>query len=232
MRTVEFFGAPGAGKTVIARATAAALRARGFLVAEPVAQLNERPSIYRAPEKLARVVLESARSPQACAGLARAVIASRQPNLVVASKILANFLVQRSLAVAERDADVAICDQGLFQAIWSLNLEARRPAFDDELFRLLARDTGARLVLFLDADVEHVLKRLASRSDPGRFAKTADASSGLFSRSADLAERLWQRAQSLAERGRNLSLSRIDNRAVGLDAAIELAVAAVLDFVR
>ena len=232
MRTVEFFGLPGAGKTVLARATAQALRARGLRVAEPVAQLNRRPRAQRATLKLAHAVLESARSPELSYRLARAVIASRQPSTGGSAKLFVNFLVQRRLAVAARDADLAICDQGLLQAIWSLNLEAERPASDDELFQLLTRDTCPRLVLFLDVDAERVLERLAARSDPGRFAAITDAGPGPFSRSSDLAERLWRRAQSLAARGQHLSLSRIDNRANGLDSAVELSMAAVLDFLR
>jgi thymidylate kinase len=219
MRVVEFVGLPGSGKTTIARSTAATLRARGVHVLEPVARVNELDAVRRSATKFAYCAGEGLRAPAATAALAKLVAESRQPNVALAARNLTNLVLQRALAIPARPADVVIHDQGVFQSLWSLNLQARNPPrLDAALYARVAGGAPHRLVVFLDADVARVLERLSMRSDVGRFARTTDASPDLTSMSVELLEQLFRFAESLSAH-HGLAVARIDNRCSGLDAA-------------
>lgn len=220
MRVVEFVGLPGSGKTTLARTIAATLRASGVDVLEPVARVNELGRARRGVTKFAYCAREGLRAPAATAALARLVAESRQPNLALAAKNLTNLVLQRALAIPARPADVVIHDQGVFQSLWSLNLQARNPPLlDAALYARVAGGARRRLVVFLDADVARVLERLSMRSDVGRFARTTDASPDLSSLSVELLEQLFRFAESLSAH-HELAVARIDNRSSGLDAAV------------
>lgn len=230
MPIVEFVGLPGAGKTSLSRATAAALRARGLRVSEPVTRLNELAAGRRAATKLASCTRQAARAPATAATLVRLVAASRQPSWALAVKNLINLLLQQELSRAAPAGHVALHDQGVFQALWSLELEAQNPPrLDAALYARLAGDAGPRLVVFLDSDAVRVLERLSTRSDSGRFAKTANARPGLSSVSVELLERLYGYATRISEQG-GFAVARIDNRERGLAEATEEAVRIVSEF--
>ncbi|MDQ2642202.1 MAG: AAA family ATPase [Myxococcota bacterium] len=231
MQLVEFMGLPGSGKSTLAREIANTLRRRGLGVSEPIARINEMGGARRSLAKLAYCASASLASPAATASLAQVVAASGQPNAALAAKNLTNLVLQRGLALFAPKQGVVLHDQGVFQALWSLSLEARTPPrLDTALYERIAHTARRRLVVLLDADVIRVLERLSARSDSGRFAQSADATPATSSLSVELLEQLFRYAKRLSEHQAGVRVARIDNRGARLEEALEATLRAVSEF--
>jgi thymidylate kinase len=232
MAMVELFGLPGSGKTSVGAVTAQLLRARGLRVAEAVAAINQRGKAQRAAIKLQHAAFAALASPAAAARLVSTIWASRQQSSSAAARNLVNLLLQRSLAAGPKtNADVVLCDQGVLQALWSLNLEAENPRPLRSFYELVASPAAERLVVYLDVDAESVVKRLLTRADRGgRFARAIDASSGSGADCDRLAEQSWQLARSIADHNPAITLVRVPNHDGRIDAAAEETADAVSGF--
>ena len=164
---VEFLGLPGAGKSAVCRCVAARLRARGIAVAEPIGVLAQtrRQGASGALKRLRKaltVARECLAHPGASLGSVRAIAASLQPSPVVSTRLALNWLLLRSLLRASRRAPVALFDQGLLQALWSIALEGR-----NGIGRLATALAGSRdlpdAVVVVECGPDVAAARLASR---------------------------------------------------------------------
>lgn len=132
---VEFFGLPGSGKTTIAREVFAMLARRyPELIYAPRLLRDEAGTVVRTAAKLRLIVHEIARGGTWTEAIGR-TIAIRQPHRRDSLRAAFTVATVGSLyANFQRRHLGAVLDQGLLQALWSVQLRAR----DDETCGALA----------------------------------------------------------------------------------------------
>ncbi len=161
---VEFSGIPGAGKSSVAHAVAAALATTGHSVDEPLSLVS--PSLARSRRllrKLRLAAFETLTHPVSSGTLAIAVARSGQSMSDFVHRAQ-NWLVVRALfRRSRRRSGVHLFDQGVVQELcsigyrgdWRVALQGAAPGADD-----LAPD----LIVRVTAPVDAVQRRLAARA--------------------------------------------------------------------
>ncbi len=130
---VEFFGIPGCGKSTLAHATAAHLRAIGVAVDEPTFLLDRRSSMPRIGRKAAQALHHGLANPGTALVDALRIVKSGQPDARTTFKCLMNWLmIGRNVSRAPLNP-VTFLDQGIAQAVWSIGLSARNTAWLSEV---------------------------------------------------------------------------------------------------
>lgn len=170
IKFVEFFGLPGAGKTTIARHLEKVLRENGLRTVSRSAVLADRMPFLLRQFKRSLIVVRNLRECWHFDILAlRIILASGQASLKDLCKVTWNICsVSAFMANSRRaDIDVAVVDQGLLQAIWSIRLRSSK-ALSRELCAQLLFSAGLREVLFIFVQPEILVAR--SRLS-GRTAK-------------------------------------------------------------
>jgi thymidylate kinase len=122
--SVELVGIPGAGKSHLAAAVAAELRARGIAVTLPQARLAPSVPVAR---RLARKTVAGAAStlsaPLTTARVVRGVLRSDQPRPSdVVGRVVQWLVAQDLTRRTARQSGVTILDEGLIQALWSIGV--------------------------------------------------------------------------------------------------------------
>jgi len=224
---VEFLGLPGSGKSVLAHATARVLRERGVDVHEPTYKLaHERGEAARQVTKAWQTLTATVRSPRDTFSWFRAFAASRQARRSGLIKLTVNWLhLTTVLERAGRSAGVILLDQGLLQALWSVEYEARRSLLESErLAERLADCLPERAAIVLtEASLTTVERRLAGR--PGATSRLEQAPDLEVTRSLAWAREALARVEALgtavaARRG--IPLLRVANdEDGGLDATAQ-----------
>lgn len=180
---IEFFGAPGAGKTTLASALAGRLRERGHMV-EIISSLGYRPTEHRSGRLDAslrhrvgttarRLILPMvdmlSRAGQLFANSreareATAILRILPPKNLIWLLRMYQYIL-RSICAWQRarlTADIVVFDQGFVQAVYSLALVSR--TVDEELIaRALSAIPESDLLIRLDAPREILASRLADR---------------------------------------------------------------------
>lgn len=159
---IEFVGMPGVGKSTIAHALAAHLRATKPVV-EPTAAVVSRSRGRRLVAKLryaARAIIaDPRRSLTVTAGIAR----TRQQSIVDLGKVLLNAHYIRGVyRMVDHDDGVVVLDQGMYQAMWSCLFSATDPeAAIDHLKDLAIPQPD--IVVEVDAALATVDERIRTR---------------------------------------------------------------------
>ncbi|MBM7808966.1 thymidylate kinase [Geodermatophilus bullaregiensis] len=190
---VELAGIPGSGKSRRARALATRLTERGVVVTQPQARFAPSvPTARRVARKVRAVAGAAAGAPVATARLVGGVLRSAQPGPGdLAGRVVQVTVAQRVAARAAGETGVALVDEGLVQALWSIGLRG------DVEPVLAALDAGPRrptadLLVVVRVPPELALDRLAHRSSRHSRTQLLDERERLaeLARGARLLDRL------------------------------------------
>src|SRR5262249_23602985 len=159
---VEFLGLSGAGKSAVSHEVAARLRGRGFPIREPTRALTPgrrgRSTWQRALKSL-HVARELVTHPLSSLRSLSYVSSTRQRRLSLVFRMGFNWLVVSSLMRTRRPW-LHLLDQGVFQALWSIGLEARFGAIREPGRRLLAMLPAPDVVVVIEPGADVVADRL------------------------------------------------------------------------
>lgn len=202
---VEFLGAPGSGKSTIARELARLLRGQGCRAS---LEDSSAPTLLMLLRGRARRLVNAQRGLLlAPSTLRRASELSRlllQPNLTTRLRLSHYMLQLQGLCLTRRaGADLLILDQGFAQALYSFALASAAGA-DDTVLRSASRClTRPALVIKLDLDETSLRHRLACRGRrrQSRVETMLEHDAGALHRTAALIDRI---GASLRAEGWNL----------------------------
>ncbi len=187
---IEFFGLPGSGKSTIARKVHAALAGvePGMLFAPDLVH-----DTARAPVRIAaklRLILSEIAHDRTILSLMRKTFATRQPSL--RDKLRAVFTVATVASLyanLRRHHRSAVLDQGLLQAIWSIQLRLPIASGGDLVADMIkGAAKGVCIHVSVEVPAEVCAKRLESRSSKHSRMQTADGARDLHT---------WEKAELL-----------------------------------
>lgn len=187
---IEFFGLPGSGKTTVAREVHAMLsRRQPDLIFAPDLFRDEASKTVRAAAKL-RLILSDLRHEGRGRNAVKQALAIRQPLLRDKLRAVSTVATVMALyAQLERRGLSAVLDQGLLQALWSVQLRARNGDTQALIGDALsdAVDKG-RVYVSVATPAMICVDRLATRQSKH---------SRLQARGAADTERTWEKAEFL-----------------------------------
>lgn len=193
--SVEFVGLPGVGKTSLSRRVSEILKEKGLPVREPTYTLGHglgRPprSFMNSARKSLHVVREIVTHPGRSILSIGGLCGTRQRSLAILFKMTFNWLMVVSvLRGAKEVRAVHLFDQGVFQALWSIGLDAQAGAITKLGRVALKRVPLPDVVAVLEAGLPTIAQRLSSR---GGHESRADAwrpeDAAVFTRSSALLE--------------------------------------------
>lgn len=168
IKFVEFVGLPGSGKSTIANCLEAELKLCGLQVVSRTSILADTSPFFR---RHARRLWVVARNAWTCRDLYRRSFLlarqSRQETVWDLAKVSWNLWTVMAL-IAEgdrRQGTTVIVDQGLLQAIWSVQLTASQP-FSPDQWKDLLLIAGIRSVLIVNiqSEIEVAYSRASTRN--------------------------------------------------------------------
>ncbi|GEM_PF-2304863 len=157
---VEFAGLPGAGKTTLAGRVAGLLREQGVPADEPLLAFSGRFWGRRTP----RALMHLFRRPAAACRALGAIGRSGQRTGRDAACLAHTWLFLHTLmGECRRSGRIALFDQGIIQALWSVALNARHDALPT--FLAAVRETMCRpdVVVVVDVHPDVAARRLRTR---------------------------------------------------------------------
>lgn len=158
---VEFVGLPGVGKSTVAHALAAHLRATKP-VAEPTAAVVSRSRGRRLGAKLRYAARAILAQPRRSLRVTARIIRTRQQSFVDLGKVILNIHYIRGVYRTIDGDDVVVLDQGIYQAMWSCLFSATDPEMAAE--HLMEIDLPEPdIVVGVDADEATVDERIRTR---------------------------------------------------------------------
>lgn len=164
-RVVELCGLPGGGKSHLARRVCDALEGQGAAVHRPGLRIG--PQV-RGPRRLAgklglvtRAVLDEPGASLRLAAALHGAPGTGGPDVL--GRWVAWSCTQRLVTDARRLNGVTVLDEGVLQAIWSIGLRSDVAPVLRRLERDRASWAAPDLVVVVDASVDLVDQRLASR---------------------------------------------------------------------
>jgi thymidylate kinase len=221
---VEFLGLPGAGKSALSSRVAARLAARGRDVAQPSFDLNHRMgAVRRRATRLALACGEALAHPARARASARTIAATAPVDRGDFGRNLTAWLLAQALMRRHAPGRVTLLDQGLFQAIWSIQWSAARPlSAPDALI-----DSGLThplTVVVVESTAALVRERLSARRQRASRLER-DLSDGALARAVAIVEDTRTLLQRAAARHRDLRIVAVDRTRESCldDAAEELA---------
>lgn len=160
---MEFFGLPGAGKSALSSRVAARLAAQGRDVAQPSFDLNHgMGAARRRATRLALACGEALAHPARARQSARMIAATAPRSRGDVARNLTAWLLAQALMRRHASDGATLLDQGIFQAIWSIQWSASRPlaAADALVDAALGRPLT---VVVVESTAALVRDRLAAR---------------------------------------------------------------------
>jgi len=168
IRFIEFMGLPGSGKSTIAAHLESDLRQQGFKTVSRSAELADNyPFLWRHWRRLLRVVRNAARCRRLYIDAFKIITDSRQKSHWDRAKVTWNLWSVMALMTDCRAAgdSVTIIDQGLFQAIWSIQLSSSKELSAAAWGKLLsAAGIADVLVVNVQSEIPIVSNRLVARA--------------------------------------------------------------------
>jgi len=197
---VEFIGLPGSGKSALAHAVGRVLRERGVVVHEPTYTLaHEKGETTRQAVKARQALTTLVRSPSESLSWFRTFAGSRQARRSDLIKLTINWLhLTAVVEQAKRSSGIVLLDQGLLQALWSIEYEAGTSVLDGSgLAERLASCLPERAALVLtEVSLATTARRLTQR--PGAASRVEQASDGEAQRALARAREVLNRVEELA----------------------------------
>ena len=165
VKFIEFMGLPGSGKSTIAALVAADLhRSRIKAIFQSA---DQAPFLWRQGRRLLRIARNAGRCYPLYLHAFRLIRASGQKSRLDRAKVTWNFWNVIAVIADCRAAgkSVTIVDQGLFQAIWSIQLSSSKEISPDAWTALL-RSVGVSdmLVVNVRSDIRVASNRLLKRA--------------------------------------------------------------------
>lgn len=190
-RFVEFFGLPGVGKTTACRLFAERLRQCGCVVDEAELPWARRGPIGRQICRLLILLpeLRNAEFRSLLRRIVRFVTESGQESFLDQIRVTWNLstLVAHVLRKRSRSGSIAVLDQGLLQAFWSVLLRSKRRGTSETWHDILTA-IGVHDIVFV-----HL--RGKTRVARGRLLARGDRSSRMQTASANSDRQLWSAAE-------------------------------------
>jgi hypothetical protein len=179
IRFIEFMGLPGSGKSTIAAQLESDLKQQGFKTVSRSAELADNyPFVWRHCRRLLRVVRNATRCRRLYLDTFKLITDSGQKSHWDRAKVTWNLWSVIALMTDCRAAvdSVTIIDQGLFQAIWSIQLSSSKKLSTAVWIDLLsAAGTADVLVVNVQSEIPILSNRLVARSKRTRLNRQADA---------------------------------------------------------
>jgi hypothetical protein len=168
IRVIELAGLPGTGKSTIARYLDSAFRSAGVPTSSKAIVLTDQSSFVHRQRKRLQLI---ARNADPCGHLyrrsLRLVADSGQKSALDFAKVASNFCSIVALLAEGRAAGdrLMIADQGLVQAIWSVQLSSSK-AFSPEAWKplLFAAGMANMLLVHIQTDVSVSRYRVSGRT--------------------------------------------------------------------
>lgn len=201
VRSIEFFGLPGSGKTTVAKELLRLLQDAGASAAYSGDQMGD--GIPIAGRTLRRLALVAGQSPRDLGSYWRGarLIASRSKGLGDSAHSVWNLISVQAMANRHlRGRGLMVLDQGLVQAIWSARMREKRRDGDPGWPALLSDEwLGQSYFVQVGCEIETAMERLHGRKQrtsrmqrPDRLQELAEWSRGeaLVSELGTMTERL------------------------------------------
>lgn len=164
--SVEFLGIPGAGKSAVSSRVGLILGERGFPVDDLSYRLaHGRTRTRRFIRKSFHVAKELLSHPFVSLRAIRAIACVQHPSLRVLAKMVFNWLLVSALARRGRKPGIHLCDQGIFQGLWSIGFGGGTEAVGLAAEKLWGLVPGPDLVVVIEADLPAILHRLRLRQE-------------------------------------------------------------------
>jgi len=152
----------------MSRCVADRLRTQGLYVDETTYEIDHRHrAVARWALKAVRILLFAIAHPSRALSGSAAVLSTDQSTWADLGKSLFNWLFVMSVASRRRPHDrVTILDQGLAQALWSVDFAARRQAGLDRMLTAVQQPAiKPDLVIYVRTNLQSVGRRLTARTD-------------------------------------------------------------------
>lgn len=161
---IEFFGLPGSGKSILAQNLAIELEKNNVSYYNIVYNVSHKSKAYRIIYKFFILLKELLKSPHKFFKQISIIYNTRQKNLKDLIKVIINWffitnIIKENIANKDRKGYV-ILDQGVIQAIWSINFNSDREVDYHEILKYT--DIPDYMVI-VTANEENINKRLLAR---------------------------------------------------------------------
>jgi thymidylate kinase len=172
---IEFFGLPGSGKSTLAQNLAIELEKNNVSYYNIVYNVSHKSKVYKIFCKYFILLKELLKSPHKFFKQISIIYNTRQKNLKDLIKVIVNWffitnIIKENIANKDREGYV-ILDQGVIQAIWSINFNSDREVDYHEILKYT--DIPDYMVI-VNANEENINKRLLARTgEQSRFENYA-----------------------------------------------------------
>lgn len=168
IRVIELAGLPGAGKSTVARCLESILREAGVPIRSRSVVLADQSRFVRRQQARLQLIMRNAGT---CAHLYHRafhlIAEGGQRSALDFAIVMSNFWGITALMVEGQTAgdQLTIADQGLLQAIWSVQLSsARELPLDSWIPLLLAAGLGGTLLVHVQSDIAVSQHRVSTRA--------------------------------------------------------------------
>lgn len=187
---IEFIGNPGSGKSTISQLLADHLIDNNKSIYDLSREVSNNSNLKKKIKKVLYILRFVFLRPITSYIIVKDIKKTNQPTTKLIVKMSANILYIKSLIdrLSRSNYDYVILDQGLIQAIWSINLEGKNSLYFPELMKDLP---NSYCLIHVEVNDDLLIKRLNSREGQhSRFEKNMNNID--FKRSNIILEKLYE----------------------------------------